>query len=113
MTNRGSIVRKIELPADADPLLDKYGFPKSDFTQLFTTYQYDILIDITPPNDLFGLYVTLITSSHLRIGYNDTSLPSDSLCLNAYDFIIRGQGPSSLADYLTQILSYLTQIRKY
>ncbi len=112
MTNRGSILRKIELPAIDETLVDKLGFPKTDFTQLFTTYHYDILIDITPPNDLFGLYVTLITSSYLRIGYIDTSQPINKLSLAAYDLIIRGQGPCTLTDYLKQVLTILTQIRK-
>lgn len=112
MTNRGTIVRKIELPANAEPLLDKLGFPKSDFTQLFTTYQYDLLIDITPPNDIFGLFVTLTASSNLRAGYIDTTMPTDKLFVDAYDFIIRGQGSYTLAEYLTEILNYLTQIRK-
>jgi len=112
MTNRGTIVRKIELPTDDVNLLDKLGFPKSDFTQLFTTYQYDLLIDITPPNDIFGLFVTLTASSNLRAGYIDTTMPTDKLFVDAYDFIIRGQGSYTLAEYLTEILNYLTQIRK-
>jgi len=112
MTNRGTIVRKIELPALADDLLDKLGFPKTDFTQLFTTYQYDLLIDATPHEDLFGLYVTLTTASSLRVGYLDTTLPASKLAVDTYDFIIRGEGTCPLAQYLTQILNYLTQIRK-
>lgn len=112
MTNRGTLVRKIELPAVSENLLDKLGFPKSDFTQLFTTYQYDLLIDITPSHDLFGLYITLTTASSLRVGYMDTTLATNKLYVDAYDFIIRGEGPCDLTQYLTEILNYLTQIRK-
>lgn len=112
MTNRGTIVRKIELPAESETLLDKLGFPKSDFTQLFTTYQYDLLIDITPSGDLFGLYTILTTASSLRVGYVDTTLPTNKLYIDTYDFIIRGEGPCNLTHYLTEILNYLTQIRK-
>lgn len=112
MSKRHIIVHKIELPADADSVLDKRGLPKSEFSKLFTTYQYDLLIDVTPTNDLFGLYLTLITASNLRVGYFDTTLPTDKLFIDAYDFIIRGEGPLSLTEYLTQILNYLTQIRK-
>ena len=112
MTNRGTIVRKIELPANGENHLDKLGFPKSDFTQLFTTYQYDLIIDITPTDDIFGLYVTLTAASNLRVGYLDTTVPSSRLSVDAYDFIIRGEGPCDLTHFLTEILNYLTQIRK-
>lgn len=112
MVNRGSMVRKIELPAISDNLIDKLGFPKTDFTQLFTTYQYDLLIDTTPADDIFGLYVTLTTSCNLRVGYIDTTTPNNKLAIETYDFIIRGNGPCELTHYLTEILNYLTQIRK-
>lgn len=112
MTSRGAIVRKIELPADGEALLDKLGLPKADFTRFFTTYQYDILIDITPCGDLFGLYITLTTASSLRIGYIDTASDTDRLFTDAYDLIIRGQGPRSLTGYLTEILNCLARIKK-
>ncbi len=112
MTSRGAIVRKIELPAESESLLDKLGLPKADFTRLFTTYQYDILIDATPCGDIFGLYITLVTASSLRIGYIDTTIDADRLLTDAYDLIIRGQGPGTLMGYLTEILNCLTRIRK-
>lgn len=112
LTNRGSMVRKIELPANSEELLDKYGLPKPEFTQLFSSYHYDVLIDATPSDDIFGLYVTLNSSSSLRVGFVDTTLPDQDINIATYDLIIRGNGPYQLAKYLTDILSYLIQIRK-
>lgn len=112
MTNRGAMVRKIELPANAEELLDKYGFPKSEFTQLFTSYHYDLLIDATPTDDLFGLYVTLNTSSSLRVAYQDTTQPYQDLTLSTYDLILIGKGPLVMSKYLTDLLNYLVIIKK-
>lgn len=112
ITNRGSMVRKIELPTNAETLVDKYDIPKPEFTQLFTSYHYDLLIDATPYSDPFGLYVTLNTSSNLRVGYVDTTQPEQDIITSAYDLIIRGSGPRQLSKYLTDLLNYLIQIRK-
>ncbi len=112
MTNRGVMVRKIELPEFADDILDKYGFPKPDFSQLFSCYNYDLLIDTTPTNDLFGLYVTLNTNSNLRVVYHDTTQKLSDINTTTYDLIIRGEGPCVMTKYLTDLLSYLVQIRK-
>lgn len=112
MTNRGSMVRKIEIPSVADEILDKYGLPKPDFTRLFTSYHYDLLIDATPFDDPFGIYVTLISSSSLRVGYVDASQSEQDINTATYDLIIRGDGPCRLSKYLTDLLNYLIQIRK-
>lgn len=112
MTNRGMMVRKIELPAFADDILDKFGFPKPDFSQLFSCYNYDLLVDTTPTDDLFGLYVTLNTNSSLRAKYHDTTQPLSAINTETYDLIIRGEGPCNMSKYLTDLLSYLIQIRK-
>lgn len=125
MTNRGSMVRKIELPHNAEDLLDKYGLPKPEFMQFFTSYHYDLLIDTTTGSDLFGPYVTLNTSSNLRVAYGGTPpLPqtadpkktdtdSQPKChLGIYDLIIIGKPTFDMSRYLTNILEYLVQIRK-
>ena len=112
MTNRGAMVRKIEMPPNADQLLDKYGIPKQEFTQLFTSYHYDLLIDATSTDDLFGLYVTLNTSSSLRVAYQDTTQPMQDITFSTYDLIIRGEGPFVMSKYLTDLLNYLVQIKK-
>ena len=112
MTERGALVRKIELPPNAEQLLDKYGFPKAEFTQLFTSYHYDLLINATLPDNLFGLYVTLKSSSSLRVGYHDTTAPLNDIALSTYDLIIRGEGTIQLSPFLTNILNILVKIRK-
>ena len=122
MTNRGSMVRKIELPQNAEEMLDKYGLPKQDFMQLFTSYHYDVLIDTTTGNDLFGPYVTLNASSSLRVGYGGTPpLPRPGTAeaqaaakchLDMYDLIILGKEPYELSRYLTNILEYMVMIKK-
>lgn len=112
MTNRGMMIRKIVLPEYADDLLDKFGFPKPEFSLLFTSYNYDLLIDATPMNDVFGLYVSLNTTSNLRTKYYDTTQPMQDINLSTYDLILRGEGPCPLSKYLTDLLNYLVQIRK-
>ena len=112
MTDRGIMVRKIELPANAETLLDKQGFPKQEFTQLFTSYHYDLLINATPTDDLFGLYLSLSSSSNLRVAYQDTTFPTQDITLSTYDLLIRGNGPLILSQYLTDLLNILLQIRK-
>lgn len=125
MTNRGSMVRKIELPHNSGELLDKYGLPRPEFTQLFTSYHYDVLIDTTTGSDPYGPFVTLSASSSLRVGYGGTPpLPQTDnpkypdpaaqpkSYLNIYDLIILGNSPFDLSTYLTNILQYLIQIRK-
>lgn len=112
LTARGTMVRKIELPSYADELLDKSGLPKSDFTQFFTSYHYDLLINTTSPEDLFGLYVTLNTESNMRVIYHDTSLPLSRLNEDTYDLIIRSSNPFDLTRYLTELLNLLVNIRK-
>lgn len=110
-TNRGTMVRKLEINGNPEEQLDKYGIPKVDH-QLFTSYHYDLLIDATPTNDIFGLFVTLNASSNLRVIYYDTTQPIQDIILSTYDLIIRGEGPLVLSKYLTDILNYLIQIRK-
>ncbi|MBQ6069404.1 MAG: hypothetical protein IJK84_07875 [Bacteroidales bacterium] len=112
MTENGSMVRKIEMPLNIEQQLDKYGLPKADLTQLFTSYHYDLLIDSTPSDSLFGLYVTLAASSNLRVGYQDTTLPTQDYPYSTYDLIILGKGPIVLSQYLPNLLSILMQIRK-
>lgn len=112
LTNRGVMVKKIVLPANAEEQLDKFGIPKSEYTQLFTSYHYDLLIDATPTDDLFGLYVTLNTSSNLRVVYQDKQLPYQDITLTAYDLIFLGNGAMDLSKYLTDVLNYLIQIKK-
>ncbi len=112
MNNRGSMVRKIELPQNAEELLDKYGLPKAEFMQLFTSYHYDLLIDTTIGDDLFGPYVTLNTSSSLRVGYGGNNGQGQKSNIDIYDLIILGNGPFELSEYLTHILEYLVRIKK-
>lgn len=112
MTARGTMVRKLDLPMNADNMIDKYGLPKSDFTVFFTSYQYDLLINATPTDDLFGLYVTLSTSSSLRVVHHDTTLPLSRTAEEAHDLILRGDGPWDLTHLLTQLITFLSQIRK-
>lgn len=110
-TNRGSMVRKIEINGNTEEQLDKYGLPKVD-CQLFTSYHYDLLINATPTNDIFGIYITLNASSNLRVAYYDTTQPIQDITLSSNDLIIRGQGPLNLSKYLTDLLNCLIQIRK-
>ena len=112
MSQRGIQVHKIELPVNAEELLGKYGFPKPDFIQQFTSYHYDLLIDTTPSSDTFGLYITLNTSSSLRVAYENIEQPRTGLELESYDFIIRGHGECELSSYLTNILNYMINIKK-
>ena len=112
MNNRGSMVRKIELPQNAEELLDKYGLPKPEFMQLFTSYHYDLLIDTTTGDDLFGPYVTLNTSSSLRVGYGGDNSQGHKSYVEIYDLIILGKEPFELSKYLTHILEYLVRIKK-
>ena len=83
-----------------------------DFIQQFTSYHYDLLIDTTPSSDTFGLYITLNTSSSLRVAYENIEQPRTGLELESYDFIIRGHGECELSSYLTNILNYMINIRK-
>ena len=112
MTQNGSKVRKIEMPPNLEQQLDKYGLPKPEFTQPFTNYHYDLLINATPADDTFGLYVTLNSSSNLRVAYHDTTYPLPDITLATYDLIIRGNGPIVLSQYLLNLLNVLVQIRK-
>ena len=112
MTQNGSTVRKIELPPTLEQQLDKYGLPRPELTQPFTNYHYDLLINATPADDTFGLYVTLNSSSNLRVAYHDTNYPLSDITMSAYDLIIRGNGPIILSQYLPNLLNVLVQIRK-
>ena len=90
--------------------------------QLFTSYHYDVLIDTTTGNDLYGPYVTLNASSSLRVGYGgappatapgtSAEKPAPKAYLNIYDLIILGNQPYELSHYLTNILEYLVMIKK-
>lgn len=112
MILRGIEVEKIELPADADTLLDRDGLPLVQFIYPFVQKHYDILIDTTHYNDSFGLFVSLKSNTFLRTGYLDSSEPANPIVEATYDLLIRGNGPRNLQQYLTDILTYLTQIRK-
>ena len=112
MTENGSMVRKLEMPPNMEQQLDKYGLPKTEFTQLFTSYHYDLLINATPTESLVGLYVTLAASSSLRVAYQDINLPTQDITLSTYDLIIRGNGPIVLSQYLPNLLNILMEIRK-
>ena len=112
MTENGFTVKAIEMPANIEQMLDKYGFPKPELIKNFTSYHFDLLIDATPTDNLFGLYVTLSSSSHLRVAYQDTTLPTRDITIAAYDLIIRGNGPMVLSSYLPDLLDILTKIRK-
>lgn len=112
MILRGIEVEKIELPADADTLLDRDGLPLVQFVYPFVRNHYDLLIDTTHHADAFGLFVSLKSNTYLRVGYLDTAEPRSPIVEATYDLLIRGSGPRSLLQYLTDILTYLTQIRK-
>lgn len=112
MTQNGTTVRKIEMPPNLEQQLDKYGLPKPELTQPFTNYHYDLLINATPADETFGLYVTLNASSNLRVAYHDTNYPLPDINLATYDLIIRGNGPLVLSQYLLNLLNVLVQIRK-
>ena len=112
MNARGCMVRKIEMLANDENNIDKNGLPKAGFLQFFSSYHYDLLIDTTPNEDLFGLYATLTTKADLKCAYQDTTADFSTISTAAYDFIIRGEGPCTIENLLTEILSYLVQIRK-
>ena len=69
LKKRSTPLRTIRQPASQDQT-DKNGLPRTDYLQPFTSYHYDLLIDATGGNNLFGPYVTLCTSSCLRVGYS-------------------------------------------
>lgn len=112
MILRGIEVEKIELPVDADTLLDRDGLPLVQFIYPFVRNHYDIIIDTTHYSDSFGLFVSLKSNTFLRTGYLDATEPYNPIVEATYDLIIRGSGPRNLQQYLTDILTYLTQIRK-
>lgn len=112
MILRGIEVEKIELPAEADTLLDRDGLPLVQFIYPFVRNHYDLLIDTTHYNDSFGQFVSLKSNTYLRTGYFDSSEPYNPVAEATYDLLIRGAGPRNLLQYLTDILTYLTQIRK-
>lgn len=112
MILRGIDVEKIEMPANAESILDHNGLPQLQFIYPFVRNHYDVIIDTTPHADPFGLFVSLKSSSCLRIGYLDSDAPHSPVAEATYDFIIRGSGPRNLQLFLTNILTYLTQIRK-
>lgn len=100
------------MPPNLEQQLDKYGLPKPELTQPFTNYHYDLLINATPADDTFGLFVTLSSSSNLRVAYHDTTHPLPDSIQSVYDLIIRGNGPIVLSQYLPNLLNILVQIRK-
>lgn len=112
MTHRGIKVKIIELPTDASTILDHNGFPSTDFIAFFVKEPYDLLVDLTASGDPFGLYVSLKSKASLKVAYDDTTQLPSQLTEKAYDLFIRGQGPRVLPEYLTHLLTYLTQIRK-
>jgi hypothetical protein len=112
MDKNGSTVKIIEMPTNMEEHLDKYGLPKDTLTKDFTSYHYDLLINATPTDNLFGKYVTLASSSSLRVAYQDTTLPTHDATLSTYDLIIRGNGPMVLSQYLPDLLNILMKIRK-
>ena len=110
LKKRGITLRIVTPPA-AEEQTDKYGLPRPDYLQDFTSYHYDLLIDATADNGLFGPYVTLSTSSNLRAGYSNGET-GDKPYSHIYDLLIIGKQPLDLATYLPNILQYLVQIRK-
>lgn len=112
MTNRGIKVTTIELPADNATVLDHNGLPTTDFIAFFVKEHYDMLVNVTTADDPFGLYVTMRSKALLRVAYDDTTQLLSPLVEQCYDLFLRGRGPRVLAEYLTQLLTYLTQIRK-
>lgn len=110
LKKRGIQLRIIEHPANQEST-DKFGLPRPDYLLTFTKYHYDLLIDATTDDSLFGPYVTLSTSSTLRVGYIN-NITSDKPYSQIYDLLIIGKEPLNLATYLPNILQYLTQIRK-
>ena len=112
MTNRGIKVTTIEMPADTATVLDHNGLPTMEFIAFFIKESYDLLVNITTADDPFGLYVTLKSRALLRVAYDDTTQLPSPLAEQCYDLFLRGRGPRVLAEYLTQLLTYLTQIRK-
>ena len=135
LEKRSIQLRTIEQPQNNEEHTDKYGLPKENYLEPFTRYHYDLIIDATSDNSLFGAYVTLSTSSNLRVGYcnqneksecgnegtpygqTTVSAPTTHSNINIlkndiYDLTIIGKGSLDLSTYLTEILKYLVQIRK-
>ena len=70
LAKRSINLRTIEQPQNTGEHTDKYGLPKDSYIEPYTRYHYNLTIDATPHNSLFGAYVTLSTSSNLRVGYS-------------------------------------------
>ena len=98
--------------------VDKYGLPKREDMQLFTSYHYDVLVDTTLGDEIYGPFVTLNTSSTLRVGYGGEPPEANSFSPNGkgywriYDLMILGKGPFEMGKYLNDIIEYLRNIRK-
>lgn len=118
MDQRGIRVWVIEQPSEMEGHVDKYGLPKREDMQLFTSYHYDVLVDTTLGDEIYGPFVTLNTSSTLRVGYGGEPPEANSFSPNGkgywriYDLMILGKGPFEMGKYLNDIIEYLRNIRK-
>ena len=125
LKKRGTTLRIIEPPSNKEEQTDKYGLPKMEYLQPFIKYHYDLLIDAVTDGSLFGPFVTLNTSSNLRVGYSNEgkARPADGSAQppatttperyrDIYDLLILGNEEFELSRYLPNILEYLIQIRK-
>ena len=89
-----------------------WGNPKDKVIADFVDKNYDVLIDMTRYPNYFGQYISLRGKAKLKIVQIDKLVEKSDAVATAYDMIIESEGEMKAKDYLSQVVNYLSMIKK-
>lgn len=89
-----------------------WGVPKEEIIEGFADQHYDLLIDTTDQPDFFGQYMSLRCDADLKAAYINTNDEDAEKATFIYDLMIHGENPIDIKEYLSNIINYLSMIKK-
>lgn len=87
--------------------------PKANITEPFLSQHFDVLINAAKEPTFFSKYMSAKSQADLKVTYvNDNNTTADNDSERIFDLIIHGNKPLVLQNYLTDVVKYLSMIKK-
>lgn len=86
--------------------------PKADIVEPFLSQHFDVLIDATKEPTFFSKYLSAKSQADLKVTYVNDNATADDDSERIFDLLIHGNKPPVLQNYLTDIVKYLSMVKK-
>ncbi len=88
------------------------GVPKNDVVEPFLSQHFNVLINATKEPTFFSKYISAKSKADLKITYINDNADTDYDSDNIFDLLIHGNKPPVLQSYFTDVIKYLSMIKK-